>query len=40
MLKPSFTKQFQRDLKKAQKRGKDKEKIKAVVTKLLNEEKL
>jgi mRNA interferase YafQ len=40
MLQPSFTKQFQRDLKKALKRGKDKEKIKAVVTKLISEEKL
>lgn len=40
MLKPSFTKQFERDLKKSLKRGKNKEKIKAITTKLINEEKL
>ncbi len=40
MLKPSFTKQFERDLKKSLKRGKDKDKIKSIITKLLNEKKL
>lgn len=40
MLKPSYTKQFERDLKRTIKRGKDKEKIKVIVTTLINEEKL
>ena len=38
MLKPSFTKQFDRDLKKVLKRGKDKEKIKRIIPRLINEE--
>ena len=40
MLKPSFTKQFDRDLKRMLKRGKEKDKIKLVVAKLINEERL
>ncbi|MFQ5544261.1 MAG: type II toxin-antitoxin system YafQ family toxin [Nitrospiria bacterium] len=40
MLKPSFTKQFDRDLKKILKRGKDGQKIKSVIFKLINEENL
>ena len=40
MLKPSFTKQFERDLKKTFKRGQNKEKIKAIIQKLVNEEAL
>jgi mRNA interferase YafQ len=40
MLKPSYTKQFERDLKKIIKRGKEKDKIKAVIRKLVNEEPL
>lgn len=40
MLKPSFTKQFTRDLKRILKRGKDKEKIKSIILKLTAEEKL
>ena len=40
MLKPSFTKQFERDLKKSLKRGKNKDKIKLIISKLLIEEKL
>ena len=40
MLKPSFTKQFHRDLKKMIKRGKEKDKIKLVASKLINEERL
>jgi mRNA interferase YafQ len=40
MLKPSFTKQFERDLKKSLKRGKNIDRIKSIITKLLNEEKL
>ena len=40
MLKPVYTKQFEKDLKLCLKRGKDKEKIKAVITKLVNEKKL
>ena len=40
MLKPSFTKQFYRDLKKCLKRGKDKAKIKTLITKLVNKESL
>lgn len=35
MLKPSYSKQFERDLKKMLKRGKKKEKIKAVIRKLV-----
>lgn len=40
MLKPSFTKQFDRDLKRMIKRGKEKEKIKFVISRLINEERL
>ena len=40
MLRPSFTKQFERDLKRSLKRGKDKDKIKAIINKLIDEEKL
>lgn len=40
MLKPAFTKQFERDLKIMLKRGKDKQKIRSVLPKLINEEKL
>jgi len=40
MLKPSFTKQFNRDLKRILKRGKDKGKIKLVISRLINEEEL
>ncbi|MCA9735503.1 type II toxin-antitoxin system YafQ family toxin [candidate division KSB1 bacterium] len=40
MLKPSFTKQFERDLKKSLKRGKKKDILKAIITKLINEEQL
>ncbi len=40
MLKPSFTKQFDRDLKRMLKRGKEKDKIKLIVAKLINEERL
>ncbi|MFQ5709922.1 MAG: type II toxin-antitoxin system YafQ family toxin [bacterium] len=40
MLRPAFTKQFERDLKKALKRGKDKQRIKFVITRLINEEEL
>jgi len=38
MLKPLYTKHFDRDLKKVLKRGKDKEKIKYVLTRLIYEE--
>ena len=40
MLKTSFTKQFDRDLKRMLKRGKEKDKIKLVISNLINEEKL
>jgi len=40
MLKPSFTKQFERDLKRMLKRGNEREKIKVIVSKLINEERL
>lgn len=38
MLKLYFTKQFDRDLKRMLKRGKKKEKIKLILTKLMNQE--
>lgn len=38
MLKSSFTKQFDHDLKRMLKRGKEKEKIKFIVSKLIKEE--
>lgn len=40
MLKPSYTKQFDRDLKKAIKRGRDKERLKTIMAKLIAEEPL
>lgn len=40
MLKPSYTKQFDRDLKRMLKRGKNKEKIKTIIAKLINEQEL
>ncbi len=40
MLKPSFTKQFDRDLKKMLKREKNKKKIKIVIAALINEIRL
>ena len=40
MLIPSFTNQFGKDLKKMERRGKALSKIKKVITKLVNEERL
>ena len=40
MLIPSYTKQFAKDLKKMLKRGKSDKKIKKVIRKLINEERL
>ncbi|MFH1760468.1 MAG: type II toxin-antitoxin system YafQ family toxin [bacterium] len=40
MLKPSYTRQFQKDLKKMVKRGRNPEKIKTVIRKLTNQEPL
>ena len=40
MLKPSFTKQFDCDIKRVLKRGKEREKIKLIISKLINEERL
>ncbi len=40
MLIPSYTKQFAKDLKKMQKRGKSTEKIKRIIRKLVKEEPL
>ena len=40
MLKPSFTKQFNRDLKRVIKRGKDIKKIKSVISDLIDESEL
>jgi mRNA interferase YafQ len=40
MLTPVYTKQFARDVKKAQKRNKNLEKFKIIATTLLNEELL
>ena len=40
MLIPSFTKQFAKDLRRMLKRGISKEKIKGVIKKLINEERL
>jgi mRNA interferase YafQ len=39
-LLPSYTKQFEKDLKLALKRGKDPDKIKRVITKIINQEPL
>ena len=40
MLHPTYTRQFERDLKRMLKRGKDKEKIKKVLGLLVREEQL
>ena len=40
MLKPSYTKQFEKDWKRLQKRGKSKEKLKKVLGLLINAEQL
>ena len=40
MRLPSYTKQFEKDLKKMKKRGKALPKIKKVIRKLVNEERL
>ncbi len=40
MLNPSFTNQFQKDVKSMKKRNKDMEKLKITMSKLINEEKL
>jgi len=40
VLKPVYTKKFQKDLKRVKKRNKDTVKLKAVVTILLRQEKL
>ena len=40
MLKPSYTKQFEKDWKRLQKRGKSKEKLKTVLSMLIDEEQL
>ncbi len=40
MLKPSYTKQFAKEIKRIQKRGKETNKIKSVIEALINEQKL
>ena len=40
MLKPAYTKQFAKDIKRMQRRGKPAKKIKALIKKLINEERL
>ena len=40
MLQPSYAKQFEKDWKRLQKRGKSKEKLKKVLGILINEEQL
>lgn len=40
MLQPSFTGQFKKDFKKSQKSGKNIEKVKMIMTKLVNRENL
>ena len=40
MLRSAYTIQFEKDLKKLLKAGKDKEKLKAIIVKLINQEKL
>lgn len=40
MRSPSFTKQFKKDLKRVQKRSKNTEKLKAVMSQLIDEEEL
>jgi mRNA interferase YafQ len=39
MLKPGYTKRFEKDLKRILKRGKDKELLKMIINKLIMEEK-
>ncbi len=40
MLKPSYTKQFDKDLKRMLRSGKNKDKIKTLIRRLINEEVL
>lgn len=40
MLRPSFTKQFNKDLKKIKKQGKNTDKIKSVMSDLIDEKQL
>ena len=40
MLQPSYTKQFERDVKRIKKRGKDTDKLKAVMGDLIGEKSL
>jgi len=40
MLKPAYTKQFLKDIKRMQRRRKSQEKIKKIINKLINEERL
>ena len=40
MLKPSYTKQFERDLKKVKKRGKNIKKLTLILSDLIDEKKL
>jgi len=40
MLKPAFTKQFKKDIARAQRRGKDTQKIRDIMERLVNEEPL
>ena len=40
MLTPAYTKQFKKDLKRMTKSGKNKDKLKIIIEKLINEEKL
>ena len=40
MLKPAYTKQFKKDLKRMIKRGKDKNRIKSILLTLINEDQL
>jgi len=40
MLKPSYANQFDRDLKRMLKRGKSSDKIKSVISRLINEQEL
>ena len=40
MLNPSFTNQFQKDVKGMKKRNKDMQKLKLIMSKLINEENL
>ncbi len=40
MLTPVYTKEFAKDIKRMQKRGKSQEKVKDIIKKLINEEQL